>query len=302
MVVEREPPKLVAQSPRRPSQPEFGKPSPLQNRLQSSADNLFIIPKPNQARPDHKIFAPAESSHLLPASQLDHISLFQPTAGGFTTVNSHSRSGYHVDLTKPVPPVFSSFKAAAGGFTAANPENNHGYHVDLTRPEDPYYLNARFLDNRFGAVDPYSYIDAGKATENIKALLEGVFEDDEDKPITRSRKKKAALGIAEKLGKLDVDAKRKNDNLNDHGGDKEEEEEVEEAEDDDADDGTIEGLNVKLLPHQVEGVEWMKDKEIGLKKKNGILPKGGILADDVSGLHMTTECVQWLIVSVDGFR
>ena len=74
-------------------------------------------------------------------------------------------------------------------------------------------------------------------------------------------------GMAEKLESLGIGTRPKEE---DHGDGEEDE-----------DDGSVEGLSVKLLPHQVDGVEWMKDKEIGVKKKNGILPKGGILADDV---------------------
>lgn len=159
--------------------------------------------------------------------------------------------------------------------------------MDLTQPEDPYNLDAGLMDTGFGAVDPYTYIDAGKATENIKALLEGAFEDEEDKPRTRGRKKKAASGLADKLEKLNVNAEQKKkegcETEEVEGGDADDDEEEE------ADDGTVEGLNVKLLPHQVGGVEWMKDKEIGLKKKNGILPKGGILADDVRSLEIEQD-------------
>lgn len=153
--------------------------------------------------------------------------------------------------------------------------------VDLTKPNQPSYIPDPALQpDRFGAVDPYLYVDAGKATENIKALLEGAFEDEDDKPRTRGRKKKvegAIEGLADKLSGLGVH---------------EDKSEVGEHEDDDAeelDDGTVEGLKVKLLPHQVDGVEWMKDKEVGVKKKNGILPKGGILADDVGCLEASFE-------------
>lgn len=333
MVVEREPPKSMAQSPQRPSQPEFGRPSPLKSRVQSSGDNVFIIPKPQQPRPEHHRVTQEVSTHLPHARQLDHTSLyrpvagglapidltksstshshrlagglasaqthtsntypidltkplaspfssFQPVAGGFNAIQPQNNRAYNVDLTKPPALTFSSFRAASGGFTAVNP-NKYGNQVDLTQPEDPYNLDARLLDTEFGAADPYTYIGAGKATENIKALLEGAFEDDEDKPRTRGRKKKAALGLADKLEKLDVNAGQEK---------KEGDGDDEEADDDDeADDGTVEGLNVKLLPHQVSGVEWMKDKEIGLKKKNGILPKGGILADDVSSLEIEQD-------------
>lgn len=131
------------------------------------------------------------------------------------------------------------------------------------------------LDDRFGAPGLYDHVDAGKATENIKALLEGAFEDEDDKPRTRRRKnnvKAAVESLADKLQDLEV---KNGDKRGDEAKPEEEEEDEEE------DDGTVEGLRVKLLPHQVEGVEWMRDKEAGKKKTRGVLPKGGILADDV---------------------
>ncbi|KAK7738538.1 hypothetical protein SLS53_006058 [Cytospora paraplurivora] len=100
--------------------------------------------------------------------------------------------------------------------------------------------NAAFEDNTF-------YTDPAKANEDLKALLEGGLEDDEDEQ--------------EKKGYLD--------------------------------DGTLEGINVKLLPHQVEGVKWMKGRELGPVKR-GKVPKGGILADDM-GLGKTLQSISLII-------
>ena len=58
-------------------------------------------------------------------------------------------------------------------------------------------------------------------------------------------------------------------------------------------DGTLEGLNVKLLPHQVEGVEWMKGRELGPVKR-GKVPRGGILADDM-GLGKTLQSISLIL-------
>ncbi|KXH45893.1 SNF2 family domain-containing protein [Colletotrichum nymphaeae SA-01] len=58
-------------------------------------------------------------------------------------------------------------------------------------------------------------------------------------------------------------------------------------------DGTVEGLKVKLLPHQVEGVEWMRGRELGPVKK-GKVPKGGILADDM-GLGKTLQTISLIL-------
>ena len=183
-------------------------------------------------------------------------------------------------ITQPInPPVFNTYPQAAPTFSAVNVEEpsyrapfNHSYYnpIDLTR-SDP-----ALEDDRFGAADPFLYVDPNKANENIKALLEGALEDEEDKPRTRGRKKKvdsAIDNLSDKLNHLGVKSEENGRN------------EESEDEDEDADDGSIEGLKVKLLPHQVEGVEWMRDKEAGVKKKNAVLPKGGILADDM-GPHL----------------
>ena len=75
---------------------------------------------------------------------------------------------------------------------------------------------------------------------------------------------------------------------------KNEEEEEEDAEEEDEDeedeeeDGTVEGLNVKLLPHQIEGVRWM------CRKEKAIVPKGGILADDM-GLGKTIQAIALIL-------
>ncbi len=183
--------------------------------------------------------------------------------------------------TKPAPaPLFSS-KGGGVGFTAVNPLQNTSNFIDLTTGQP-------LLDDQFGSIDPYDYIDSGKANENIKALLEGAFEDEEDKPRTRGRKKKVEAAVerlTDKLQYLEV----KNEAKKEDEAEQDEEEEEE-------DDGTVEGLKVKLLPHQVDGVAWMKDKEIGVKKKNGVLPKGGILADDVS-LELQYVMYAWLIMT-----
>lgn len=282
MVVEREPPKTTPQKPLQPvfenvKQPEFGRPSPLQNRLQTN--NVFNVPKPSQPRPEHHRPAPtAEKSNVQLAREIAH-RVVEP-------FRSHPpvqqrRDPDVIEIPRPAntpawnnyprpAPTYSSFNAPTSGFAAVNA--NQRPFVDLTKPQNLVNPDAALFDDRFGATDPYMYVDAEKANENIKALLEGAFEDEEDKPRTRGRKKKidaAVAGLTDKLKGLDVKADENKENHT--------EEEDEEGED----DGTVEGLSVKLLPHQVDGVAWMKDKEVGVKKKNGVLPKGGILADDM---------------------
>ncbi|KAI0844659.1 SNF2 family N-terminal domain-containing protein [Daldinia vernicosa] len=73
-----------------------------------------------------------------------------------------------------------------------------------------------------------------------------------------------------------------------------EDEEGEEAKEEDGEDKSrVEGLSVRLLPHQVEGVEWMKGRELGPVKK-GKVPKGGLLADDM-GLGKTLQSIALIL-------
>lgn len=77
------------------------------------------------------------------------------------------------------------------------------------------------------------------------------------------------------------------------GIDDEDEEDKDKEKEEVIDDGTLEGIEVKLLPHQVEGVEWMRNRELGPIKK-GKLPKGGILADDM-GLGKTLQSISLVV-------
>ncbi|KAK5626364.1 hypothetical protein RRF57_002079 [Xylaria bambusicola] len=61
------------------------------------------------------------------------------------------------------------------------------------------------------------------------------------------------------------------------------------------DKARIEGLKVRLLPHQIEGVEWMKNRELGPVKK-GRVPKGGLLADDM-GLGKTLQSISLILTN-----
>ena len=168
--------------------------------------------------------------------------------------------------------MFSSLDPVTGGFTAVNQFTNNG--VSFT---DPALLYSK--EDRFGAPDPMEYVDAEKANREIKALLEAAFEDDEDKPRTRERKKRV-----EKTGELTDKMKSLSTE------DKPETTEDTDAEEEEGfDDGTVEGLKVKLLPHQIDGVEWMLEKEMGKRKIKGKHPKGGLLADDVSAVYKVVD-------------
>ena len=312
MVVEREPPKAPL-SPRKTNQqpplppaiqpqqqPEFGKASPLQNRLKT--DHVFNIPKPHKAHPEWHLpqkpmiqnpdrykpgYVMTEGYHDTPSYPMPLSSkpayTLQPN-GDVVEIPRPTNLAPAATYPKP-PPVFSSRPTT--GFAAVNQYTKPSNVVDLT-------TEPALLDDRFGAPGLYDYIDAGKATENIKALLEGAFEDEDDKPRTRRRKKKveaAMENLTDKLQGLKVKAEGGKD-----GEIKSDDEE--EAEEEEEDDGKVEGLKVRLLPHQVDGVEWMRDKETGKKKTRGVLPKGGILADDVGPtlqyLPWWLTCHRWV--------
>lgn len=103
--------------------------------------------------------------------------------------------------------------------------------------------NAAYTDQTF-------YTDPAKAEADLKALLEGGMEDDEEEE-------------GDTNGTLE--------------------------------DGTVEGIKVKLLPHQVEGLKWMKGRELGPVKR-GKVPKGGILADDM-GLGKTLQSISLILTN-----
>ncbi|KAF2468517.1 uncharacterized protein BDR25DRAFT_344243 [Lindgomyces ingoldianus] len=196
-------------------------------------------------------------------------------------------------------PTFSSinlvnnFQPTNQGFNPVNPFHGPRQTIildDLPRKrgdddDDDFDPDAeiRAQGSEFGAPDLYAYVDQSKANENIKALFEGGLDDEEKIPRMRGRKKKkqeeekAARTLAEKLQALE---------LKEHEVDTSATEEDEDEED----DGTVDGMKVKLLPHQVDGVAWMIEKETGAHNKRAKLTKGGILADDM-GLGKTIQAI-----------
>jgi SNF2 family DNA or RNA helicase len=196
--------------------------------------------------------------------------------------HSSSSNGAPVPISRPTDREFTttrpaqtqSFGSMGGvyqGFATVNQPAKPHEIIDLTGPG--------YRDRLAPAPAQYSFVDPQKAAADLKALLEGAIEDEDDKPRTRSRKKKQeddADGLLAKLKGLSVT------------GEEEDEEEEE-------DDGTVEGINVKLLPHQVEGLGWMRERELGTRKK-GTVPKGGILADDM-GLGKTLQSISLILTN-----
>ncbi|KAK4170995.1 putative ATP-dependent helicase [Triangularia setosa] len=176
-------------------------------------------------------------------------------------IQRKTRPEFHADLyrnsgplkpknvpKKPDLPMFSSLSAEA----------------------QPVYQYTKPAGGAYG--DTTLYTDPAKANADLKALLEGGMEDeDEDDTLPKDATKTTAKDEKKPF-----------------------EEPENEPEDGVQEDGTLTGIKVKLLPHQVVGVKWMKNRELGPLKK-GRVPKGGILADDM-GLGKTLQSIS-LIVS-----
>ncbi|RDL37169.1 uncharacterized protein BP5553_04602 [Venustampulla echinocandica] len=261
--------------------PQFGQPtlpqSPL-HRVSQKESSMFIKPKsrPEHHRdvdrtshPDYQTITGAARKvvdPLLPRAPaaFQPQNRYAPPSGSAAPVPAPAPFSNTYTTVKAAPvPTFGSMGGSYGGFQSVNANNSY---IDLTLSN----YRARETD-----YDPFTFVDPAKAQEDLKALLEGVMEDDDDMPRTRSRKKKIAEvdALANSLKDLDVEDKL----------------DVEE----DEDDGTVEGINVKLLPHQVEGLEWMIGRELGTGKK-GRVPKGGILADDM-GLGKTLQSLSLIL-------
>lgn len=233
--------------------------------------------------------------------------------------------------------------------TAPKPSNaskNIQAFIDLTQNDSGSFAKSEYVPTSFGAMDVLGYVDSEKATENIKALLEGAFEDEEEqsrqKPKSKKKGKKKKLAknvelgdsaksvkkvdaddlddlatqlegvtvndtkaveLSEDSGKAAVPSKQSHEAGEDKsiateqeedGDEVEEEDDEDDDEEEDDDDSAVEGLKVTLLPHQVEGVKWMCDKETGQRTTKGVFPKGGILADDM-GLGKTVQAIALML-------
>ncbi|KAK0345257.1 hypothetical protein LTR59_015971 [Friedmanniomyces endolithicus] len=312
------------------TQAEFGKASPLRNPLKKhSPSSLFVPKKPVYKPSTNAQFVSSAAQHAQSQSSVGALpppkqrgfylpgqrpvlpSQAQPLASGASLDYTLQRSFQPPQSTFRMPQQINPAPTASRSLVA--PSQSHSTPqfsslgpntffqpfqptkpvVDLTKTDDGYDgydpdASIRAEGGKFGDADPYAYVDATQANENIKNLLEGAFEDDGDVVRTRLRKRakkavrdgddKEAKSLAGKLASLQV-----KDEVATESGDAEAEEEEE-------DDGTVEGMAVKLLPHQMDGVSWMVDKEIGGPKKNGVMPHGGILADDM-GLGKTIQAV-----------
>ncbi|OJJ57983.1 hypothetical protein ASPSYDRAFT_1019165 [Aspergillus sydowii CBS 593.65] len=363
-------------------QPEFGVPSPLgrpaypQNH---GTSNPFNIPKQNRPRPEHHRSQQQQqqqhprSHNLLQqnatrpnipplvASTPKRNEPFDPFKPVRPSAYNNNRMSRPVDndvfeirrpenVTFSTPKAPKTFYASKSPLKQTNAVKNLQNFVDLTTPAGGGFSTGAVP--RFGSTGASDWVDTAKANENIKALLEGAFEDEDEKqPKPKGKKKNQKKNKAKKKDSqsepkakeesLDMDdlaaqlqgvsvnepkpaeddsdsdkaqgneaiAKGSTSEVQDQGENDEKdasdagsetEEDDEDDEDDEEDDGTVEGLNVQLLPHQRQGLNWMCEKEIGsrktMKEGKGVLPKGGILADDM-GLGKTVQAIALMLTN-----
>ncbi|KAG8532866.1 uncharacterized protein KY384_002744 [Bacidia gigantensis] len=284
MVVEREPPKASPEKAaptatfRKPFEPEFGKPSPLQSRSNPNP-NIFNVPRPNKPRPEHHLDKQPKSIPFVPPNGTA-LNLSRP----LPTKENHA-----VGIARPSnPPIYPSYAQPPPRPIFHAPNSVHPYYVpqphyvpeqhlaNFSNPRPGQFNDPLLWKDNFEDDGPLAYISSEKANDDIKALLEGNIEDEEEKPRT------------DKLDKLKVEPEKDS---------KQQPEEDENDEEEEVDDGSVEGLEVKLLPHQVHGTDWMRAREVGGKKTTrGVRPKGGILADDM-GLGKTIQSLALILTN-----
>jgi SNF2 family DNA or RNA helicase len=295
MVVEREPPKESAATkssyeyPKLPSTGSsvFGQTNQLQSPLRSS--NVFNIPKPNRPRPEHHRADVRPRQDQLPKRDSD--SFIDP----FAHQASKPKNEGPVPIKAPSQTVtWSSYQAPKPSYSSLDPDD---YIYQGVKPSKQDYrtqglrqVDAALFRDTFEDVSYIGPIDTEKTAKDVKALLEGAFNEDEDRPRTRKQRKKlqeAVEDLAQKIKAKEVVEGKESGTAEENGGDEveEEEEEVEEE-----DNGSREGLKVKLLPHQIKGVNWM------IRQETVATTKGGILADDM-GLGKTIQTISLILLN-----
>ncbi|KAL5048415.1 hypothetical protein BDW71DRAFT_205533 [Aspergillus fruticulosus] len=327
-----------------PHQPEFGVPSPLgrQSYPQNhGASNPFNIPKQNRPRPEHHR---PQQDHQRPHNPL-HQNASRPNLPPHAMSTPKKRepfdpfkpvrpSAYKNDrISRPVnndvfeirrpenitfntpraPKTFFANKASPLKQTTA--AKNLQNFVDLTTstPGGGFSTSRTARNPGFGVSGASDWVDTAKANENIKALLEGAFEDEDEKqlkPKSKKKKKKnkekkrSCESPKDKEESLDVDdlaaqlqgvsvnesqqVENADDSMTKESTKETEDQDIEDEKDgsdagsdaeegseDEDDDGVVEGLKVQLLPHQRQGVNWMCAKEIGSLKPK--LEEKGVL-------------------------
>ncbi|KAL4927052.1 putative SNF2 family helicase/ATPase [Aspergillus undulatus] len=208
-------------------QPEFGVPSPLGRPTYpqshgTSNSNPFNIPKQNRPRPEHH----RSQQHQNPQQSRPHapnafhynanrpnmppqvaatpkrrepFDPFKPVRPSAYNNNRMSRpvEADVVEIRRPENFTFSTPKAPKMFYANKNSPlkqstaaKNLQNFVDLTQgTPGGGFSTSRPRGLGFGAASASDWVDTAKANENIKALLEGAFEDEDEKQLKPNRKK-----------------------------------------------------------------------------------------------------------------
>ena len=143
--------------------------------------------------------------------------------------------------------------------------------------------------------DEVFYTDPAKASEDLKALLEGGIEEDEeveDKEQETEPTKEASQGEKTADGESTQTIEPR-DTIDESKTTDQKPSSKDKLTEKDRRNGYVKHLKVRLLPHQVAGVKWMRNRELG-PVQQGKVPKGGILADDM-GLGKTLQTVSVIL-------
>jgi SNF2 family DNA or RNA helicase len=303
-----------AQQSQQHKAPEFGKASPLRSAFNKIESKVFNIPNRGASRAEHHKGPPSRQTsgtynppafQIPPTIEFDANGRIIPRARPAGPVASTSgvmpgQSGssatqpsYYVRPNE-FQPSFSSMAYGSGAGSGSFQPVNSRSKPEVGDDGEVFDPDAGLRDNRFGAPDPLDYVDPTQVNANMKALLEGAFNED-DLNEDGTNRRRLPRRVKKVVEKVEEARKTLADKLKSHDESQKEEAEHEDDEDDE-DDGTVDGLKVKLLPHQINGVAWMLAKENGATKVKGVVPRGGILADDM-GLGKTIQALGLMLTN-----
>lgn len=206
---------------------------------------------------------------------------------GWSALKPGVREGTGAFTSKHPTKMMSSRKQKADIFIHQKTRPEHHLDTRISGPREPAYQDKRapslpmFNSNPSRAAPPrygeeVFYTDPAKASEDLKALLEGGMEGEEEDGVEELDEDQQSQENPETTTKTEAPTNTKGSKLIQK-------------------DGEVEGLQVRLLPHQVEGVNWMRGRELGPVKR-GKVPKGGLLADDM-GLGKTLQTISLIITN-----
>ena len=262
----------------------------------SSDYSIFNKSKSSHFRPEHHRPTPPSTGTLQNAEAATFKHPFAPTVA-HKSEQAKDQAAFRIpiplqpaprQLNTEGPVIYSSLDPTTGDFKPVDQFASHG-----KLSGSNFWADERLSRDTFAAPDLYRYVDPTEADAQVKALFEGAFGDDDEAPRTRSKKRDLLQKVAEIGENMKKLAVEQSDTVEGRTLSDSQTEEADVEDEEDEDDDIVEGLTVRLLPHQVDGVSWMIEKELGVKGKKG-RPNGGILADDM-GLGKTIQALALIL-------